>query len=280
MFGSDMISIIIMMIFLYLLLSMICSVLSEMVAGALAWRASTTYKGFRDFFNDRKGAALIDPLYKHPLIDGLRRPKWWDSVARLGATGAGKPNEIPMVNFVHALRDTVQSHPPLDSDTKEVVDTVLKEDKETVRDWWEGAEATMHNRYKAKMQWLVAIIALLATVVSNFDSIMVFNALWTEAPLKAGVQAAMAAAVKAGESDIAGAIDNARRELENVPLLSWSTKPGDRRSVPEGLVDWASKILGLLITTIVVARTTPFAFDFFRYGVQILGRRAGAPQLH
>jgi hypothetical protein len=278
MLGSDLISIMLMMAFLYLLLSMICSVLSEMVAGAFAWRAGTTYKGFRDIFNDPKGTNLINPLYKHPLVGGMRRPKWWDSIARLGASGAGKPNEIPRVNFLHALRDTVESHPPLDANTKEVVDAVLNEKPEKVRDWWEGVEYTMHNRYKTKMQWLIAIMAILVTVASNFDTVMVFNALWTDSALRAGVANAQANAI-AKADNISAAIDEARKELEKLHLVGWTMEAHDRRSIPDGAGAWALKIMGFLITTIVVARTTPYAFDFFHYAVQILGRRAGAPQV-
>src|SRR5262249_46360305 len=152
------------MVFFYLMLGLICSVFAEAIAGMLAWRAGTTYKGLKDFFFDHGGEALIDKIYQHPLVAGLSRPKGWDAVAKLGAKGAGKPNEVPLVNFLQALRDTVEHLPPSDPKTKEVVDTLLNSDKEKTEELWEGNEKALTDRYRTKMTWLIAALALFATV--------------------------------------------------------------------------------------------------------------------
>jgi hypothetical protein len=287
MVGSDLISIIIMMVFLYLMLSMICSVLTEMVSGIFAWRAGTTYKGLTDFFLDPKGRNLINMVYQHPLVAGLKRPGWWDAVARLGSKGAGRPNEIPLVNFLHALKDTVESHPPLDPKTREVVDAVLNEkNEEKVRQWWEGAEFTMHNRYRGSITWLIVLMAVVVTAVSNFDSIMVFNTLRSDKTVQAGVTAIMAEVGKKVDLNAPDGMQKALQVLaeraHDVELFGWKPNPKnplDPRAFPTDYVGWAMKIIGLLITTIVVARTAPFAFDLFNYLLKSLGKRAGVPQL-
>jgi len=275
MFETNIFGIITGMVFFYLMLGLICSVFGEFVAGLLAWRASTTYKGFRDFFFDPRGEALINKVYQHPLIAGLRRPRWWDGVARLGSKGAGKPNEIPMVNFVHALRDTVDHGPPLDPKTGEVVDAVLNSDKEQTEEIWHSAEKQLYDRYRTKMQWLIVFLAAAITSVANADTLMLFNALRTDRAVQAGVASAMS---KVDPNDIPASVERLNQDLRVLDLFGWSTNPRDRRAVPDSNMAWVSKIIGLLITTVVVARTAPYAFDFFRYAVQVMGRKAKMPQ--
>ena len=275
MFDSSILGIITGMVFFYLMLGLFCSVFGEAIAGMLAWRAGTTYKGIKDFFFDPEGDTLINKVYQHPLIEGLRRPKWWDSVARLGSKGAGKPNEIPMVNFIHALRDTVEHLPPSDPKTKEVVDAVLNSDKQETGELWEGAEKILTDRYRAKMQWLIVGLAVLITAVANADTLMLFNALRTDKTVQAGVASAMS---KLDPNDIPASVEKLNEDLRVLDLFGWSTRPKDRRAVPDSLADWFSKVVGLLITTVVVARTAPYAFDFFRYAVQFMGNKAKLTQ--
>jgi hypothetical protein len=275
MFESSIFSIITGMVFFYLMLGLICSVFGEAIAGMLAWRAGNTYKGLKDFFFDPEGDTLINKVYQHPLIEGLRRPRWWDSVARLGSKGAGKPNEIPMVNFVHALRDTVEHLPPTDPKTKEVVDAVLNSDKEETGELWEGAEKVLYDRYRTKMQWLIVGLAVAITAVANADTLMLFNALRTDKTVQAGVASAMS---KLDPNDIPASVEKLNEDLRVLDLFGWSTNPKDRRAVPSSTADWFSKIIGLLITTVVVARTAPYAFDFFRYAVQFMGNKAKLTQ--
>jgi hypothetical protein len=278
MFDSNILGIITGMVFFYLMLGLICSVFGEAIAGMLAWRAGTTYKGLKDFFFDHGGEALIDKVYQHPLVEGLRRPNSWDRLAKLGAQGAGKPNEIPMVNFLHALRDTVEHLPPSDPKTKEVVDTMLSGDKEQTEELWHGAEKNLTDRYRTKMTWLIVGLALFATLASNGDTFLWFNSLWSNAALRESVSRITMAVAQKGAEDLPAALDVAKDKIQDLGIFGWSREPKDPRAIPSSISGWLSKIVGLLITTVVVARTAPYAFDFFRYAVQFMGRKAKLPQ--
>ncbi len=275
MFDSSILGIITGMVFFYLMLGLICSVFSGAVAGMLAWRSGTTYKGLKDFFFDPDGDTLINKVYQHPLIEGLSRPKWWDSLAKMGAQGAGKPNEIPMVNFLKALRDTVQHGPPLNEKTSKVVDAVLNSDKEQTEKLWEGAEDNLTDRYRTKMQWLIVALALVITAVANADTLMLFNALRSDKAVQAGVASAMS---KVDPNDIPASVEKLNEDLRVLDVFGWSTNPKDRRALPDSVAAWFVKVVGLLITTVVVARTAPYAFDFFRYAVQFMGNKAKLTQ--
>jgi hypothetical protein len=278
MFDSNIFGVITGMVFFYLMLGLICSVFGEAIAGMLAWRAGNTYKGFKDMFFDPEGDRLIDKVYQHPLIEGLRRPTWWDSVAKMGSKGAGKPNEIPMVNFVHALRDTVEHGPELEPKTSKVVQAVLDSDKEQAEELWQSAEGQLTDRYRAKMQWLIVGLAIAVTAVCNGDTLLWFNSLWTNAALRDSVSRITTAVAQQGVDNLPAAIDVAKDKLHDLGIFGWSTDPKDLRVIPDSLGGWLSKVVGLLITTVVVARTAPYAFDFFRYAVQFMGRKANMPQ--
>jgi hypothetical protein len=111
--------------------------------------------------------------------------------------------------------------------------------------------------------------------VANADTLMLFNALRTDRTVQAGVASAMS---KLNPNDIPASVEKLNEDLRVLDLFGWSTRPKDRRAVPDSLADWFSKVVGLLITTVVVARTAPYAFDFFRYAVQFMGNKAKLTQ--
>ena len=71
MFGSEMLDIIISLIFVYLLLSLICSALREGIETWLKQRAVYLERGIRELLHDRTGEGLTKMLYNHPLIFSL-----------------------------------------------------------------------------------------------------------------------------------------------------------------------------------------------------------------
>ncbi len=90
MFGSMILETAIGLIFTYLLLSLVCTSLNELLAGWRRWRGQTLKSGVDNLI----GLALSDQLYKHPLVKGLSLP---------GAL----PSYIPSETFVLALLDNV-----------------------------------------------------------------------------------------------------------------------------------------------------------------------------
>jgi hypothetical protein len=70
-FGSNILDIAIGMVFFYLLLSLICSAVNELLEGLLKYRGSDLEKGLRELLQDPDGSGLVKAFYGHPLVNGL-----------------------------------------------------------------------------------------------------------------------------------------------------------------------------------------------------------------
>src|SRR5260370_21452170 len=72
MFGSNVLEVAIGIVFVYLLLSLLCSTLNEFVITRfLALRATTLEDGIRNLLNDLDGKGLTTDFYNDPMIKGL-----------------------------------------------------------------------------------------------------------------------------------------------------------------------------------------------------------------
>ena len=71
MFGSEMLDIAIGMIFVYLLLSLICSSVNELIERQLKNRATDLEAGLRELLDDKAGTGLVTELYQHGMVNGI-----------------------------------------------------------------------------------------------------------------------------------------------------------------------------------------------------------------
>ncbi|HZB85452.1 MAG TPA: hypothetical protein VE289_02700 [Gaiellaceae bacterium] len=89
------------LIFVYLVLSLVCSALNETISNVFSWRAKFLREGIANLLdpdNHANGEKLVKELYGHPLVNALIRP-----VSRKGR--ARYPSYIPAQTFVAALFD-------------------------------------------------------------------------------------------------------------------------------------------------------------------------------
>ncbi len=112
--GLDVLQIAIGLSFVYLLLSLICSAVSEGLETLLKNRSRDMERGLRELLNDEDGITLVQQIYNHPLISGLFRDKY--EAERIGKRlfSSGKtylgrtlPSYIPSRHFALALMDVV-----------------------------------------------------------------------------------------------------------------------------------------------------------------------------
>ena len=71
MFASEMLDVAIGMIFIYLLLSLICSALNELIERSLKNRAKDLEAGLRELLNDPTGSDLVRKVYEHGMVNSL-----------------------------------------------------------------------------------------------------------------------------------------------------------------------------------------------------------------
>ena len=101
MFSSGVLDVAIGLSFVYLLLSLICTVVNEWLAGVLRLRARTLKKGISHLLESGlRTSGLERALYDHPLVRALDTPGY------LGAR-SGRPSYIPARTFALALLDVL-----------------------------------------------------------------------------------------------------------------------------------------------------------------------------
>jgi hypothetical protein len=117
-FGSTALEVLVGLIFIFFLLSVICSSINEMLAGLLKWRAKDLERGIANMLSDPQ---LVQAVLEHPLIktlgndagevgpiERLARVQPQDAAAfQPGKYGAGKPSYIPARTFSFALFDAL-----------------------------------------------------------------------------------------------------------------------------------------------------------------------------
>ncbi len=112
--GLDVLQIAIGLSFVYLLLSLICSAVSEGLETVLKNRSRDLERGLRELLSDEDGTNLVNLIYNHPLISGLFRDEYKAKLIRRRLLCQGKiyggrtlPSYIPSSHFALALMDVV-----------------------------------------------------------------------------------------------------------------------------------------------------------------------------
>src|ERR1700722_14271779 len=103
MLGSNALEMAIGLVFIYLLLSLVCTVINEAISSKLEQRGKTLLEGIKNLLNDPEFTNLAQHVYNHGLIDGVMQ----------GATDFSKANHLPSyiapTNFSLALIDILGS---------------------------------------------------------------------------------------------------------------------------------------------------------------------------
>jgi len=108
MLGSDTLEIAIGLIFVYLVLSLICSAMNELIEGLVKARAANLERGIRELLADPQGTGLVKAIYDHPLIGGLFKGAYDPGRVKRSVWARRKlPSYLPPRNFALALMDAV-----------------------------------------------------------------------------------------------------------------------------------------------------------------------------
>ncbi|MFL5345133.1 MAG: hypothetical protein ACJ8AT_10075 [Hyalangium sp.] len=225
------------LIFVYLLFSLFCSALSEIIAWALNLRANTLRGGIETLLKDSALPALVkenpklqamvakvstrwkqteqdvaSTLYAHPLIQGMIHDK-------------KQPSHIPSHTFTAAFLDLLHSlakteaspgnglqklraaiaQLPEQSEIRQQLDAVLDDSVKTfeeaharVQGWFDDSMERVSGWYKRRAQVIVLIVATLAVGIANADSVMIVRSLAHDSALRAGLVTAAEQTAQAG----------------------------------------------------------------------------------
>lgn len=284
MFGLEILDIGIGLIVIYLVLSLMCTAASELVAGFTNARARTLKKGIERLFEDtgfdnfktsffehslvrslvesRKGPSYIpSKTFSTTMLDLLAKgslgtARTWDDVTegvneildtRRNADGTLDPDD-PLVQTVRVLVDRAHGE--------------LGQLEAEIGAWFDSAMERVSAWYKRKTQVVILVIGAAVAVAANADTIAIVESLSRDSALREALVAQAEAYVDADRppEQIAGDID--QLQALGIPL-GWTQ---DR--TPEGW-GWLEKAIGLLLTAFALSLGAPFWFDLLKKAINI-----------
>ncbi len=224
------------LIFVYLLFSLICSALSEIVAWMLSLRARTLRSGVETLLKDKAFADLArqnprlrglfekdlsrvkqaeqsvaGTLYAHPLVQAMMQdgkhpsyiPKQTFSAAFMDVLrGATRQDAATPGDAMQKLRAALASLPE-DSEIRQQLDAMLDETVTTVQEaharverWFDDSMNRVSGWYKRRTHFIIFVVATLVVCAANGDSVMIAQSLAHDSVLRQAMVAAAEQTVK------------------------------------------------------------------------------------
>ncbi len=216
MFGSEILEVAIGIIFIYFLVSIICSAIREGIEALLKTRAAYLEYGIRELLHDKTPEGLAKSFYNHPLIyslySGEYNPDRSAKRPSILANGANLPSYIPARNFALALMDIAArgpdtgavssdpSAPVISLDAVRInvlniknqavqrvlltaVDSAqgdLNKAQANIEAWYDSAMDRVSGWYKRSTQWTIFFIGLVLAVGLNVNTIMIADFLYRD----------------------------------------------------------------------------------------------------
>jgi hypothetical protein len=267
-------------VFVYLLISLICSALNETIEAKLKNRSKDLEKGIGNLLGDPN---LVKDLYSHPLIKALY------------PEGGAKPSYIPSRTFSLALWNMAtyaqeganaatavsRSLPEIRRTVSQLQDSQLKQALLTLMDeagddlerarknverWYDDAMDRVSGWYKRRSQKFLLAFGFAFAIALNIDSVRIADKLYLDTPRRNAIVATAegyaAAATKAGSTISSEDVKKNYERIQKLGLPIGWTK--DEFSQVSGL-DWVGvlglKLVGLLLTGLAVSLGAPFWFD-------------------
>lgn len=265
MFGSITLEVVVGIIFIFILVSIICSTIRESIEAWLKTRAAYLEHGIREMLHDKKAEGLARSFYEHPLIYSLYTSSYIpgsDSKRpSILAKGGDLPSYIPAKNFAVALMDiaargqdtdAVSSHPdsPIISlDTVRMnimnldnpfvqralltaIDSAqgdLTKAQENIEAWYDSAMDRVSGWYKRSTHWILFWIGIVVAIGLNVNTITIADYLFRNDAARTALVARAEAAAK-DTSVVNLKYNEARAGLDSLNLpIGWSAGWGAPR---------------------------------------------------
>ncbi len=201
MFGSTILEVAIGLAFLYMILSLIVTSLTELISQIFALRSSNLRRGIQTILADVNDTGLTKQFYDHPLIKSLawqgfslnrRMPSYIPShsfvmvLFDLIRNGPNSPQFKTLTDMEALVRD-LKDNPLLSDDVRKQLNvlfdtaTDIYEARLLVENWFNDTMSRISGWYKRRIQIVTLLISLVVALVANADSIFLFNRLNADA---------------------------------------------------------------------------------------------------
>jgi hypothetical protein len=282
MFGLNILDTAIGLVFIYLILSLICTALNEWIAGMLSRRSKTLYEGIKTLLEDPKKPSLITDFYAHPLVQDLYAADKMPAYVQprtfsLVLLDLLVPSDPGASKTMASVRQAVAKL-PADSSTRKTLSILLDQAgdnlvklEQDIESWFNGAMDRVSGWYKQRTQVIVLTIAALITLATNADTLAIATALANNSALREAVVAQAKDYMATRQDSPAGSARSAELNQE-VGKLQQLGIPMGWKSRPTEPGDWWNKIAGLALTAFAVSMGAPFWFDLLN---RFMNVRAG-----
>lgn len=301
MIGLEMLDVAIGMSFIFLMLSLICTALNELIEGFIKLRAVDLEQGIRELLQDQDGKGSTVELYKHPLIFGLFRGGYDpDKIKNAKSTSAKAidksyewnselPSYIPARTFALALADLYNSGKLTDPNIQQAVATLtnaaggdFNKSIENIETWYNSSMDRVSGWYKRRVQRIVFCLGFVIAIFINADTIAIFRSLTDNPALREAVVTAAQQNQANSVEELETRIDSNMRKLERLSLpigWNWKSEINDdkdaitnMRAIPpfnkfteSGYLSsiwlWFVKVIGWFATGVAISLGSPFWFD-------------------
>ena len=276
MLGLDTLDVAIGLVFVYLMVSFVCSAAAEAMELIFKQRPKKLFDGIKELL----GSQWVQNLYQHPLVTSLYKN------AFAGRTGS-LPSYIPARNFTLAvlglapgapagatdlqtIRNKINALAGVNNQLYQALDAIYlaAEGKaenvlKGIDDWYNSSMDRVAGWYKRYAQVWLLVFGAIAAVALNVDSIYIVKQLSINKTQRDAIVNSASAAVQNGlpkgqpSATIDEALDKVAKSVQKVNaaglLIGWKDpKHND--------VDW-QQIIGWLLTAIAVSFGAPFWFD-------------------
>jgi hypothetical protein len=290
MFGSQVLEVVVGLTLIYLVLSIGCSGIKEVIAAIFSLRAKTLEDGVRSMLKNGPNDYTAK-LFAHPVITATapegQKPSYISSRMFAAALlDVVAPADSTQPRTIQSLRASVSQIPDakLRTTLLNMIDSAggdLDAARLKIEHWFDDTMARVSGWYKRMAQKIIFAAGLLLCVAVNADTLMIVKELWSDQALRSAMVAQATQKVQSTNpadflnqegslQQVAGAIREA-----NTPPIGWSHDSKDIRVWPSGFGEQALKVLGLLLTSFAIVMGAPFWFDMLNNLINL--RSSGNP---
>jgi len=274
MFGSSIIDIAIGMVFIYLLLSLICSAASEIIERYSRKRARDLENGIKEMLLNVDGTGdLVKRLYEHPLVYSLYAKPYspgaktlpsyiparnfalalMDLVADKGAAGAtalaGTSTAGAVATHLASVRAEIESSTTLPPNVKQALVTFFDASdnpakvRENIENWFDSAMDRVSGVFKRRSQLIIVVLGMVLSILLNVDSIALVRSLYTDRAMRDSLVAAASEYAKnnptppasaSSPASTTAATPSASPKAQSSPSPSSSPAKGAAAASPSG----------------------------------------------